>query len=125
MLVAITHKLDSGGVERLGENIMLRLMGTMARQIDVIDIVELTPDEVVAKINAATVPVVRANAIDAESVFDWADAIQSIRDAWRGKPDKERGVIFSEPVSGQFVVAAINRKSDGQYEFIYDDEQVV
>jgi len=79
---------------------MLRFIGTMARQQDIIDIIELTPDEVVAKVNAATVPVTRANAIDAESVFDWQDAIFAIRDAWKGKPDKQRGVIFSEPVSG-------------------------
>ena len=97
----------------------------MARQTDIIDIVELTPDEVVGKINAATVPVIRANAIDAESIFDWGDAVLALRDAWRGKPDKDRGVIFSEPVSGQFVIAAINKRSDGQYEFVYDDEAVV
>lgn len=102
---------------------MLRFMG-MARQVDVIDIVELTPDEVVAKINAATVPVTRANAVDAESIFDWGDAISTIRDEWKGKPDKERGVIFSEPVSGQMVVCAINRRPTGDYEFIYDDEPI-
>jgi len=103
---------------------MLRLMG-MARQTDVIDIVELTPNEVVAKVNAATNSVTRANAIDAESIFDWGDAIASIRDSWKGKPDKERGVIFSEPASGQMCVLAINRRPTGDYEFIYDDDPIV
>jgi len=97
----------------------------MVKQIDVIDIVELTPNEVVAKVNTATVPVTRANAVDAESIFDWEDAVFGIRDAWKGKPDKERGVIFSEPVSGQMVVIDIHKRADGQYEFSYDDDPVV
>ena len=104
---------------------MLRLMGTMTRQIDVIDIVELSPNEVVDKVNVATIPVTRGDAIDAQSIFDWGDAIPTLRDAWKSKPDKERGVIFSEPVSGQMVVVAVNKRSDGTYEFVYDDDPIV
>ena len=97
----------------------------MAKQTDIIDIVELTPDEVIAKINSATVPVTRANAIDAQTIFDWQDVIFALRDAWRGKPERDRGVIFSEPVSGQMVVIDIHKRADGQYEFTYDDEPIV
>ncbi len=103
---------------------MLRLIGKMARQSEVVDIIELTPDEVVAKINDAAIPVTRASAIGAESIANWGDAIGDLRDAWKGKPDNERGVIFSEPVVGQFPVVAINRTVSGEYQFVYDDVPV-
>ena len=103
---------------------MLRFMG-MARQTEVIDIVELTPNEVIAKVNAATNQITRNDAVDAQTVSGWNNVIHEIRDTWRAKPDKERGVIFSEPTSGHMVVCAINRKNTGDYEFIYDDQPVV
>jgi len=102
---------------------MLRLMG-MARQTEVVDIVELTPNEVVAKVNAATAQITRDDAVDAKTVSGWSDVIHEIRDSWKGKPDKERGVIFSEPNSGQMCVVAINRRPTGDYEFIYDDDPI-
>ena len=97
----------------------------MARQIEVIDIVELTPNEVIAKVNTATTQITRNDAVDAQTVSGWKAVIPEIRDAWASKPDKERGVIFSEPISGQMVVCAINRRPTGDYEFIYDDDPVV
>jgi hypothetical protein len=103
---------------------MLRLMG-MARQTEVLDITELTPDEVVAKVNAATAQITRDDAIDADTITNWGQVISEIRDEWKGKPDKERGVVFSEPTSGQMVVCDIHRRADGQYEFTYDDAPIV
>lgn len=99
-------------------------MGTMARQSDTFEIVELTPNEVVAKINAATSQIVRDDAVDAQTVSGWGNVISEIRDAWRGKPIKDRGVIFTEPESGQYQVVSIQKKSDGNYEFDYDDDPV-
>jgi hypothetical protein len=104
---------------------MLRFSGTMARQTEIVDIVELTPNEVVAKVNAATTQITRDDAVSAETVSGWSAVIHEIRDSWKAKPDKERGVIFSEPTSGNMVVCAINRKNTGDYEFIYDDDPVV
>ena len=95
------------------------------RQTDVIDIVELEPNEVIAKINAATAQITRDDAVDAQTVSGWAAVISEIRDTWKGKPDRERGVIFSEPAVSGYVVCAINRKATGDYEFIYDDDPVV
>jgi len=104
---------------------MLRFSGTMTRQTEIIDVVELTPNEVVAKVNAASNQITRDDAVTADTVSGWSDVIHEIRDSWKQKPDKERGVIFSEPTSGHMVVCAINRKNTGDYEFIYDDQPVV
>ena len=50
---------------------MLRFLSSMAKQVDVIDIIELTPDEVVAKVNAASAQITRDDAIDALTVSGW------------------------------------------------------
>lgn len=97
----------------------------MVRQTDIVDIVELTPNEVIAKVNAASAQITRSDAIDANTVSGWDSVIPEIRDAWKNKPDKERGVIFSEPPVSGMVVVAINKKPTGEYEFIYDDDPVV
>jgi hypothetical protein len=96
----------------------------MGRQVDIVDIVELTPNEVVQKVNDATSNIVRSGCVDAQTIYDWDDAIGDIRDAWKGKPDKDRGVIFTEPVSGEFPVVAIHRGSTGKYKFVYEDTPV-
>jgi hypothetical protein len=41
------------------------------RQTETVDIVELTPNEVVAKVNAATVQITRNDAVDAQTVSGW------------------------------------------------------
>ena len=97
----------------------------MTRQYETVDIIELSPDEVIAKVNSASAQITRNDAVKATTVSGWDEVIPEIKDAWKNKPDKERGVIFSEPVSGQMVVVAINRKNTGDYEFVYDDEPVV
>jgi hypothetical protein len=107
-----------------GGSKMLRFMGFMARQTEVVDIVELTPNEVVAKINSATDQITRDDAVDATTISGWDSVIYEIRDEWKLKPDKQRGVIFSEPLSGHHVVCAINRRPTGDYEFIYEDDPV-
>lgn len=99
-------------------------MGTMARQSEIVSIVELTPDEVVAKVNAATSQIIRDDAIDAQCVSGWDNVIIEIRDAWKGKPINQRGVIFTEPPVGGFRVVSIQKKDDGDYEFDYDDDPV-
>jgi hypothetical protein len=98
----------------------------MGRQIEILDIdaITLEPNEVIAKINEATDQIIRDDAVDAKTVSGWSDVIHEIRDAWRVKPDKERGVIFSEPASGHMVVCAINRRNTGEYEFIYEEDPV-
>lgn len=97
----------------------------MSRVTEIVDITELTPNEVVAKVNAASAQITRDDAVDAKTVSGWSDVVIEIKDALKAKPDKDRGVIFSEPTASGFVVAAINRKSNGEYEFIFDDDPVV
>ena len=98
---------------------------SMTKQVDIIDIVELSPEEVIAKVNAATTQITRDDAVNADTVSGWSQVISEIRDAWASKPNKERGVIFSEPTSGQMVVIDVHKRADGQYEFTYDDDPVV
>lgn len=104
----------------------LRLIGEkkMARQSETIDVVELTPNEVVQKLNDATNAVTRADSIDAQTLYAISGVAPEIRDSLFDLSDADRKIIFTEPGSGDFRVVAVNRKSDGNYEFIYDDVPV-
>ena len=93
----------------------------MARQSDTIDIVELSPNEVVQKINVATNFITRTDSIDAQTLYAVSGIAPEIRDGLFDLPDADRKIVFTEPGSGDYKVVAVSRKSDGNYEFIYDD----
>ena len=87
-----------------------------------------TNDQIVAKVNAASDVITRADSvspaarpigvgeIDAEALAD--GAAKANLDAMA---DTERGYVQTKPVSGQWPIISIERHSDGRQKTDYDD----
>ena len=99
---------------------------------------ELTPDAVVAKVNAASVNISRASSVTAAArpIADSevtetkiaASAITSGKVAsgvakanLDSMEDTARGYIKTAPISGQFPVITLEQKADGKIEVAVDD----
>jgi hypothetical protein len=89
---------------------------------------ELTPDQVIAKINAASDDITRASCIDpaARPLSDGEVTSGKLddgvaKDNLDAMSATDRGYIKTEPTSGQFKITAVERKADGKIEFAYDD----
>ncbi len=102
----------------------------------------LTPDEVVAKVNAATVDITRASSVsaaarpieageisttelDAASVTVAKLASTAAKDNLDALTPTARGYIKTEPTSGEFPIVGIQRDSGGQLDVNYDDIAII
>ena len=60
---------------------------------------ELTPDEVIAKVNSASTQITRADAIDTDAL----------------------DIVQTKPIAGEYKIKQIQRTSDGKLDVEYDD----
>jgi hypothetical protein len=89
---------------------------------------ELTPDEVVAKVNAAAAVIDRAGCVDAAArPIEDGEVTSGKLDTGVAKANLDamaataRGYIKTDPTVGQFKITAIERKADGMIEIAFDD----
>lgn len=97
-----------------------------------------TPDEIVAGVNAATADITRAGSVDptarpieadeitathiaSDSVSDDELTDTAARDNLRGMAPVDRGVVLTEPQSGEFPIINVQRQADGKVDVDYDD----
>lgn len=77
-----------------------------------------TDDQIVAKINAASTAITRANAVsDAARPLSAGEAKSNL-DAMT---DTARGYLKTSPTTGQFKVIAVQRDATGKLQVTYDD----
>jgi len=98
----------------------------------------LTPDDIVAGVNAATTDITRAGAVDpvarpiepdeittteiATGTIQASDlSTLAVRDSLLGLPPGLRRFIASEPASGEHVITRCKRLPSGFIDFEYDD----
>ena len=74
-------------------------MAIVSMEIDPTAAPELTPDAVIAKINAASTKITRDDAIDMDAL----------------------DIVQTKPVAGEFKIKQIQRTSDGKLDVAYDD----
>ena len=116
----------------------------MALQTIVIDpdaAPELTPDEVVAKINAATDDITRAGSVDpsarpievgeigttelSDGAVTNAKADSTLaKDNLNAMGDTDREYVKTSPTSGEFKIVSVQRNDTGKIEVTYDDVPV-
>lgn len=90
-----------------------------------------TDNEIVGKINAASVNITRAGAVDAAArpIADGEVASAKLASGVAkanldAMTDTTRGYIKTSPITTQFKVIAIERKADGKLNVQYDDVAV-
>lgn len=110
----------------------------MALQTMVVDSTELTPDEVVQKVNDATTQITRASSVAATARPIETDEITTAkiaaaavtapklsaaaaRDNLKAMSDTAREVVLTRPGSGEFPITAVHRNVLGNLEVEYDD----
>jgi len=80
-----------------------------------------TDNEIVGKVNTASVNITRAGAVEAAARPIAAGDGANIRDAVVGLSDDTRGILISRPTSGQKKIYAIQTHSDGKQEIEQSD----
>ena len=78
-----------------------------------------TDDEIVGKVNAASVQITRSGCLDSAALE--SGAAKASLDAM---VDLDRGYIKTDPSAGQFKVIAVQRAVDGKLEADYDNVAV-
>ena len=78
-----------------------------------------TDDQIVGKVNTATVQITRSGAIDSAALE--SGAAKANLDAMA---DLDRGYVKTDPAVTQFKVIAIQRAADGKLEVDYDNVAV-
>ena len=91
-----------------------------------------TDDQIVGKVNAATANITRADAVESTAIDLSGKDTDSLSEGSSNKydtgappadldADTERGIVITDPTTGQYKVIAIHRASDGKLEIDYDD----
>lgn len=110
----------------------------MALQTFIIDSTDLTPDEVVQKVNDASTQITRASSVTSAArpietaevtTAKLADAnvtatklsTAAARDNLKSMSDAAREVVLTRPGSGEFPITAVQRNPTGNLEVEYDD----
>lgn len=110
----------------------------MTLQTFTVDVTELTPDEVVQKVNDASTQITRASSVASAArpietnevtTAKIADtnvtapklAAAAARDNLKAMSDVTREVVLTRPGSGEFPVTAVQRNTLGNLELEYDD----
>ena len=80
-----------------------------------------TDDEIVGKVNTASANITRAGSVEATArPIETGDG-GDVRDAVIALSDAERGLVMTDPQSGEFTVVSIQRKANGKLGAKYDD----
>jgi hypothetical protein len=91
----------------------------------------LTPDQVIAKINAAEDNITRVGSVDSaarpiEDAEVTADKLAktAAKDNLDALADTERGYVRTNPAPGEFPIIAVQRDEEGKLDVLYDDVPV-
>lgn len=91
----------------------------------------LTDNDVVGKVNDATVDITRAGSVDATArpieaneVTNAKLATTAAKDNLDAMADVDRGFVKTNPLTGEYPIIAIQREADGDFDVEYDDQPI-